>query len=292
MSTQTDAKIALELYRHAVSSLMEPLIASLEQIAQGTKVEVVHDRDPDSSCGISVFVDGRRADHSEYSCDAGAGYDWTDWVDSMASSIATASEPIAEMLRESAVSPSGSAYIENMPDDEAERCRQLDELIAKYKGVPPPGMQTWTFYGHWLDDELIIDHASIGSHDDVYPDGGVWEQGPFADSGTGYTIEEAEGEVRARYEDNDDDDEDTATSNAFVFIQQGGASNEYYVHPHDSAASAKRHQKSCRKASYVASEIYEVRGDTDFDAMQERADKTLGRNDWRGVHRLLAEAAV
>lgn len=278
MSTQTEA-----------TSLIERVIASLEKIAHGHKVEVVHDRDPNSSCSISVFVDGQRIDHDEYSCDSGAGYDWTDWIDSRASSIADASESVAALLRESAISPGGGEYIENMPNEEGERGRQLDALIAKYRSEPAPGTQTWTFYGHWDQDELVIDHASLGSHEDVYPDQGLWDGGSFADTGTGCTLEEAEADLRAQYEG---DEDDTYTSNAFVFIQQGGASNEYYVHPHGTRAAAEKHVKSCRKAAYGTSKIFEVRGDTDFDAMQKRVDKTLGRDDWEGVYRLLAETAV
>lgn len=297
MSIQTEAEIAVELYRR-VTDLMRPAGASLDQIRQRNRVEVVHDRDPDSSCNITVFIDGQRIDHhDEYSCDAGAGYDWPDWLDSRASEIAEASAPVAAELRESAVSPCGSEYIENMPDREDERCRQLDALVAQYKGEPPPGMQTWTFYGHWDEDRLVIDHASLGAHEDVYPDDGSWEGGSFADTGTGRTIGEAESDLRQQYGADDDDDDDTGDGDdhappVFAFVQQGGSSVEYYLFVHDTYKSACKHQKSCNKATYVTSDIYEVRGDADFDAIRESVENSLGHNDWVGVARILGAIAV
>lgn len=43
-------------------------------------VEIVHYRDPDSSCEVAVFVDGVRVQDVTYvSIDPGAGYSRSDW---------------------------------------------------------------------------------------------------------------------------------------------------------------------------------------------------------------------
>lgn len=36
----------------------------------------------------------------------------------------------------------------------------------------------------------------------------------------------------------------------WVLVQEGGSSDEVYVHTHDSEASANRHAKECEKAAY------------------------------------------
>lgn len=52
------------------------------------KIEILHGRDPDSSCDMDVYVDGVRVEHvTVESIDPGAGYEvemWdehTDWVE-------------------------------------------------------------------------------------------------------------------------------------------------------------------------------------------------------------------
>ncbi|WP_016894087.1 hypothetical protein [Mycobacteroides abscessus] len=80
-------------------------------------------------------------------------------------------------------------------------------------------------------------------------------------------------------------------SEAYVFIQQGGASNEYYVHAYNTRSQAAQARKSCRKATYATSAIYPVPTDTDFDALQHRAETTLGSDDWEGIDELLSDIA-
>ncbi len=78
----------------------------------------------------------------------------------------------------------------------------------------------------------------------------------------------------------------------FAFVQQGGASNEYYLWVHDTRESAAEHKKSCRTATYGTSAIHEVRADADFDALSERVENSIGSDDWRRANALLREIAV
>lgn len=79
---------------------------------------------------------------------------------------------------------------------------------------------------------------------------------------------------------------------AYAFIQQGGASNEYYLFVHDTQKQAEKHQKSCHKAAYQTSDLYRVRGDADFEALAHSVENTLGRDDWKGADYLLCEIAA
>lgn len=49
------------------------------------KIEILHQRDPDSACEVRVFIDGTEIDDSgvDYvSIDPGAGWDGADWDES------------------------------------------------------------------------------------------------------------------------------------------------------------------------------------------------------------------
>lgn len=57
--------------------------------------------------------------------------------------------------------------------------------------------RTWTFFGHWDgSDGLIIDHAVLGEHSDVYPDDGTSPGGLWCAAGIGATLEAAEADAR------------------------------------------------------------------------------------------------
>ena len=70
--------------------------------------------------------------------------------------------------------------------------------------------QTWTFFGHWENDRLVVEYSIPGEHEDLRRDYGYWEQGLWADSGTGATEDEARTEIVGQYEDDlhAGDDED------------------------------------------------------------------------------------
>jgi hypothetical protein len=100
------------------------------------RIEIVTLRDPDASTEVWLFIDGEQVSFEENHIDAGAGYEWSDWVASRASDIASASDKVAALLYGMAVDPPGDEYIDDMPDDEDERARQLDERIEWYRTLP------------------------------------------------------------------------------------------------------------------------------------------------------------
>jgi hypothetical protein len=58
----------------------EALLGRLDAPVLGPKIEVLHERDPDSSCDISVYLDGVLARTTEQSVDPGAGGSRADWA--------------------------------------------------------------------------------------------------------------------------------------------------------------------------------------------------------------------
>lgn len=63
------------------------------------------------------------------------------------------------------------------------------------------GEQTWTFVGHWENDEIVVEYVLAGEVEDDREDDGEWDQGLWAASGTGTDIDEARAAVIAEYED-------------------------------------------------------------------------------------------
>lgn len=62
-------------------------------------------------------------------------------------------------------------------------------------------LQTWTVVGHWENGEIQVEYVVEGAYQDPRIDTGCWEEGLFAASGQGRTVEEAIAAVRAEYED-------------------------------------------------------------------------------------------
>lgn len=97
------------------------------------RIEIVHSRDPDSACGISVYVDGKPVDGYEYDIDPGAGHEFRDWIESRAHDIALASEPVAEILWGDAFDcATSSRYIEHKPEDGRVVERYLDLWVRHW----------------------------------------------------------------------------------------------------------------------------------------------------------------
>lgn len=97
------------------------------------RIEIFGERDPDGGTDIDLYINGQFTIAEEYILDAGAGYDWSDWVDSRASEIACASPTVAARLYERSLDPCGGQYVEDKPDTPEECARELDELIAHYR---------------------------------------------------------------------------------------------------------------------------------------------------------------
>lgn len=64
--------------------------------------------------------------------------------------------------------------------------------------------RTWTFFGHWRDhddhDELVIEDAVLGEHEDLRTNNGLHQGGLWSDSASGADLDAAEQTVRSRYE--------------------------------------------------------------------------------------------
>lgn len=94
------------------------------------RVELLHQRDPDAACSLELFIDGVEiTTFNEYSIDAGAGSDWSDWVESRAEDIASASPVVASRLWAECVDPAGGGYIEGMPESVVRRERDLRAAV-------------------------------------------------------------------------------------------------------------------------------------------------------------------
>lgn len=68
-----DGTLLVQLYRH--DDKVQITVADRQP-----RVEIVHGRDPDSSCEITVYVDGKPAtDVTEEDIDPGRGWERSDW---------------------------------------------------------------------------------------------------------------------------------------------------------------------------------------------------------------------
>lgn len=47
------------------------------------EVEILHVRDPDGGCDITVLVDGERVQYEEVTVDPGRGHDRADWLENI-----------------------------------------------------------------------------------------------------------------------------------------------------------------------------------------------------------------
>ena len=142
------------------------------------RVEIVHQRDPDSTCGFAVYIDGQRVPDADavavYSVDAGYGYDFVDWAHSAYLDKRSASPAVwVGMLAECYADPCGAEYVDNLPaepdwvahldDTEADRQWWRDNLPA----ITPPfqcdsvnsGTRCVLPYGHGGSHRDTVDPA-------------------------------------------------------------------------------------------------------------------------------------
>ena len=119
-----------------LAKLDRPDLAAAVQAAlsRPQHIEVVMVRDPEQATEVEVFVNGHPLRESpqislaQYDIDPGAGYTWSDWVNSRAHDIAEASPLTAAAVREAAVR--SWDFIEEMPDSRGEREDALDLAAA------------------------------------------------------------------------------------------------------------------------------------------------------------------
>jgi hypothetical protein len=62
------------------------------------RIDIIHMRDPDYGCEITVYVDGQSVNFEEWSFDPGAGYSMNDFEDNKQSAIEYAPEFLKPVL--------------------------------------------------------------------------------------------------------------------------------------------------------------------------------------------------
>lgn len=112
--------IALDLQGHPEQKFHDHA-ATLNDVANRAfstpKVEVLHVRDPDSSCGVTVWIDGVEVSFDEESIDPGRGYSRGEWYDRMTDNADPTNNPRRSPAYRAAVADAleqagGSEYIE------------------------------------------------------------------------------------------------------------------------------------------------------------------------------------
>jgi hypothetical protein len=85
-------------------------------------------------------------------------------------------------------------------EDARRALTELDRVAATVTTASPASPTTWTFFGHWEHDEVVVDYAAPGVLQDERQDHtGAWPEGLWAAVGSGATVKEAEAEAIAAY---------------------------------------------------------------------------------------------
>lgn len=81
-------------------------------------IENIVVRDPDGRLQIELFVNGEPVDSTEFIIDAGAGWEWEDWVGYRDYALEQASsQSVLDALKEAFDDPPGSEHINGKPDN-------------------------------------------------------------------------------------------------------------------------------------------------------------------------------
>lgn len=67
------------------------------------RIDIIHERDPDSSCDLTVYVDGVKVDHNSWSFDPGEGMEiaeYDEWRDNAIEAAPEFLKPILDRLFE------------------------------------------------------------------------------------------------------------------------------------------------------------------------------------------------
>jgi hypothetical protein len=95
-----------------------------------------------------------------------------------------------------------------VPSDQVTGIETFDQADAAKLGPPavigpdefPAAPRTWTFFGHWENDRVVVEWYEDGEVDDDREDTGEWDQGLWAASAQGASVEEAQTAAIAEYE--------------------------------------------------------------------------------------------
>jgi hypothetical protein len=86
------------------------------------------------------------------------------------------------------------------------RYRDTSKLASHHQTYPggvsvmDTKLQTWTFVGHWEDSRIVVEYVLPGDVEDERIDTGYWDEGLWAASGSGETMESAQAATVAEYE--------------------------------------------------------------------------------------------
>ncbi|AMS01069.1 hypothetical protein SEA_ARCHERNM_75 [Mycobacterium phage ArcherNM] len=62
------------------------------------RIDIIHDRDPDSACDLTVYVDGEKVEFHEWSFDPGAGMDMDDYDEEAVEAVKAAPDFLKPVL--------------------------------------------------------------------------------------------------------------------------------------------------------------------------------------------------
>lgn len=85
-------------------------------------IQIIHQRDPDSGCDLTVYVDGvRHSDVTVENIDPGRGYEWADWVENVLHARQQAAEHPGNQYYADCVTEleeaASSKYVDDKPED-------------------------------------------------------------------------------------------------------------------------------------------------------------------------------
>lgn len=90
------------------------------------------------------------------------------------------------------------------PRDTTRRYLEFKRRRERSSMTKSPDVQgphsTWTFFGHWDNDKIVVEYVLPGEVEDHRVDTGAWPEGLWAASGSGTTQKEAMASVIAEYE--------------------------------------------------------------------------------------------
>lgn len=123
-----------------------------------SKVEILHERDPDSACSVRVWIDGQEVDGAHVDdIDPGRGYTEGDWQANVQKVLSADTSPEFKRAALAAYTESGdSEYVSPAPNTE---CKHCERRIVDAGGI-------------WVDPEAPLDLDEDGN----LTDDGIWRE--------------------------------------------------------------------------------------------------------------------
>lgn len=118
--------------------------------------------------------------------------DNAEFADHPAAEIARILQDVAHYLT--------AGSIATLANGESMKLRDINGNTVGHWEFTAAPENVWTFFGHWEDDQIVLEYHVAGEVEDDREDDGYWDQGLWAASGSGDTWEQAWETVRAEYE--------------------------------------------------------------------------------------------